>query len=1152
MEGGAMKLHSFFLPEDPSRRNLIIELRARIRLALGMMPDTWPMETFIHHNPLNGLEDLPFEDAVELGQELFGGKGYPDRGFFRESIRTGRISRQDLWETFPREPSGERPETQSCQMGGRSVSFESFCAAQFLISPDLPFFAPEDSEEEKTPFDPSRIEGQQLVRVLAKSVSELGVACSEEMVREALGRLVPAIQRGMGGGSVSSEEVLLDPLVLLEQEMATLGAKRTFSDWSDHLLGSSVREQVDRIMSDAAALFLDEGQAFWSLPLRQRGFFGLFRERWARRPSFCAESEGLSEWFSGLPESAEETLLHILERWGIPKASWVSLFGRELALLPGWAGTIKWRAEHSEELGPSLLLIQPSEWLALRMSIEGFLVDKLCQETWGIPASRPDLLARFRSSPEEYCVRLKRRDPDLPASLCSAIDRAETECGGWGRNPQTWKDLWIRIQTSHSRLVRDGYALVLAALKLWLFEGLSFAGLDEPCVDWVPVVGNWIGRMPTKKFGLWMLMAYEKGFRDPFLKSLSGRSLRHPESLDTLSRSHPHSPVRAQVLFCIDVRSESVRRHLERIGPYETSGLAGFFGLPLRFRSFGTDHVQTLAPAIITPRHLLWELHRPYQLKSVRVFFRGRRWLRWVNHLIHEMKNNVVTPYVFVEAIGWMSGFPLFGKTFIPGLYQRMASSLERVFLPTVSTTIPIDKISEKDAREIVVTEERNTIRQVLSRKWGDRIRSIPRGVLEEFRFLVLTGESHPTESRSANSTLARVLGLSPDEESDLIRQLREVRQMTSKRSEQRLEELSRMGLTFAEQVAFAETALTLAGLVRGFARLVVFVAHRSTSENNPYESALDCGACGGQDGTPNARVAAILLNRPAVRAGLSKRGIEIPEETWFIAGVHDTTTDTFQFFDAEDWPATHNEDIGEFTKEIRQAGLHAAAERLGTLPGNPVEGLEEIPSRLQARSRDWAEVRPEWGLSGNAAFVIGKRAWTRELDLSNRVFLQEYDDQDDPSGNLLETLMSGPLVVGRWINLEHYFSTVDNETYGSGSKVSHNVVGRFGVLFGNGGDLRIGLPRQTVFGEHGFHHEPMRLLTIVAARREKVHELLRRNLALRDPFDRRWALLVVRDPETGGFWEYHSGGKWVEWRSDEEPLVHPAQHLSTYDETRM
>ncbi len=1146
-------LPSFFLPEEPSRRNLIIELRARIRLALGMMPDTWPMETFIHHNPLNGLEDMPFEEAVLLGEELFGGKGYPDRGFLREAVRTGRMTRRDLLETLPGSVSRSGPEELSCRIGDRSVSFAAFCAAQFLVSPDLPGFAPEGPADGTNPFLLSGVEGEQIVGALARSFSELGLPCREESIRAGLIRLAPLVRMEKPGSPAPLLQNPLDPIVFVERELAALGSRRTFSDWIDRLSGSSVREQVDRILSDAAALFLDEGQAFWPLPMRERGFYALFRERWARRPSFCAENEGFSEWFSALPDSAEEALLHILERWGVPKSNWVSLFARELALLPGWAGTIKWRSEHPEEAGSSLLRIQPSEWLALRLSLEAFLVEERCLETWGTRASRQDLLAFFRRTPEEFCVRWMRQDPSLPLSLCIAIDRTEEGSGGWGRTPEAWKDLWIRIQHSRSRSLEDGSAMLLALLKLWIFEDLPLSVPEGGDAAWVSVLKDWFVRIPSEQFGFWGLTAYEKAFRDRFLQSLSERPCRPLDAGEPQSPAALDSPARAQVLFCIDVRSEGIRRHLEQIGPYETIGLAGFFGLPIRFRGFGTDHVQTLAPAIMAPRHLFWELHRPYQLKSVRVFFRGRRWLRWMNHLIHEMKNNVVTPYVFVEAIGWMSGLPLFGKTFVPGLYHRMISAVEGVFLPSVSTTIPIDKISEKEAREIVLTEERNIIRQVLARKWGDRIRSIPQGVMEEFRFLVLTGDSHRTESRSVGSTLARFLNLSPDEESDLIRQLREVRQMTPKRSEHRLEELSRMGMTFAEQVAFAETALTLAGLVRGFSRLVVFVAHRSTSDNNPYESALDCGACGGQDGTPNARVAAALLNRTNVRIALAKRGIRIPDETWFMAGVHDTTTDAFRFFDAEDWPATHNQDIGEFTKEIRLAGIRAADERLRTLPGDPPGRLEDVPARVRFRSHDWAEVRPEWGLSGNAAFVIGKRAWTRGLDLSYRVFLQEYDDRDDPSGKLLETLMSGPLVVGRWINLEHYFSTVDNEVYGSGSKVSHNVVGRFGVVFGNGGDLRIGLPRQTVSGEFHFRHEPMRLLTIVAAGREKVHELLGRNLALRDPFDRRWALLVVRDQETGVLWQYHPGGEWVEWNPGGEISANSVRTQSIFDqETRM
>ncbi|MHB8543799.1 MAG: DUF2309 domain-containing protein [Leptospirales bacterium] len=1136
---------AFFIPEDPARRNLVIELRARIRLALGMMPDAWPMETFIHHNPLNGLEDMSFEEAVSLGESLFAGKGYPDRRFLRESFRRGRLTREDLLKTLPELIPMDGMESLSCRIGDRTVSFGSFCAAQLLISPDLPTFAPEDSSGQGKPFILSGIEGEQLSGAISSSLMEMGMSCPEQSIRERMIGLAPPIRMALSSRiDPLIPDIQEDPIVFLEREMAALGARRTFSDWMDRLLGSSVREQVDRILCDSAALFLDEGQAFWSLPVRDRGFFALFRERWSRRPDCFAESPGLSEWFRSLPESAEETLLHLLERWGVPKSDWVSLFAHELALLPGWAGTIKWRSEHLEEIGPSLLMIQPSEWLALRLALEAFFVETICSRVWGVSASRPALLALFRKTPEEYCVRWMRQNPDLPGSLSLEIDRIEEVSGGWGRVPEHWKEIWSKVQRSRFRACHDGSDILLSCLKLMLFEDLHQP--EEGDHSWVPILMDWLARTPFDNFGMWGLLAYEKSFKDGFLGALSKRQARPLPVPDSLEMPGAVSPSSAQVLFCIDVRSEGVRRHLERNGNYETIGLAGFFGLPLRFRGFGTDHVQTLAPAIVTPRHLLWELHRPYQMKSVRIFFRGRRWFRWLNHLIHEMKNNVVTPYVFVEAIGWMSGLPLFGKTFLPGRFHRLSAAVERLFLPNVSTVIPLDKISEKEAREIVLTEERNLIRQVLLRKWGEKIRSVPQGVMEEFRFLVMTGD--PRVGRSA---LGRFLSLSPEEESDLIRQLREVHQMNSKRMEHRLEELSRMGLSFGEQVAFAETALTLAGLIRNFSRLVVFVGHRSTSDNNPYESALDCGACGGQDGTPNARVVATLLNRIDVRVALAKRGIHIPGETWFMAGVHDTTTDSFRFFDAEDWPSTHEQDIRKFTNEIAQAGLLSAAERLKTLPGGSSGGLKSVSERVYSRSHDWAEVRPEWGLSGNAAFLIGKRAWTRGLDLSYRVFLQEYDDNDDPSGNLLETLMSGPLVVGRWISLEHYFSTVDNEVYGSGSKVSHNVVGRFGVQFGNGGDLRIGLPRQTVAGERHFRHEPMRLLTVVAAGREKVHALLRRNLALRDPFDRRWALLVVRDQASGVFWQYHPGGEWVEWSAGGEGSPGSIPAGSIFDEAR-
>ncbi len=151
----------------------------------------------------------------------------------------------------------------------------------------------------------------------------------------------------------------------------------------------------------------------------------------------------------------------------------------------------------------------------------------------------------------------------------------------------------------------------------------------------------------------------------------------------------------------------------------------------------------------------------------------------------------------------------------------------------------------------------------------------------------------------------------------------------------------------------------------------------------------------------------------------------------------------------------------------------------------------------MRRRSADWSQVRPEWGLSSNTAFIIGRRELTKGLDLGGRVFLHSYDYREDPSNRLLEVLLTGPQVVAQWINMEHYFSAVDNEVYGSGSKVYHNVVGRLGIMSGPWSDLRLGLARQTVMNGDMPYHEPMRLLTIIEAPRERIEKLIARHEVL-------------------------------------------------------
>ena len=96
---------------------------------------------------------------------------------------------------------------------------------------------------------------------------------------------------------------------------------------------------------------------------------------------------------------------------------------------------------------------------------------------------------------------------------------------------------------------------------------------------------------------------------------------------------------------------------------------------------------------------------------------------------------------------------------------------------------------------------------------------------------------------------------------------------------------------TVDEMTGVAERLLRDLGLTRRFARLVLVIGHGSNSQNNPHNSAYNCGACGGSRGGPNARAMAEMLNDPRVRAGLAAKGIAIPAETVVVGGYHSAAT---------------------------------------------------------------------------------------------------------------------------------------------------------------------------------------------------------------------------------------------------------------------
>ncbi|MGQ3297323.1 YbcC family protein [Reyranella sp.] len=324
-----------------------------------------------------------------------------------------------------------------------------------------------------------------------------------------------------------------------------------------------------------------------------------------------------------------------------------------------------------------------------------------------------------------------------------------------------------------------------------------------------------------------------------------------------------------------------------------------------------------------------------------------------------------------------------------------------------------------------------------------------------------------------------------------------------------------------ATKLAMAASVLKAMSLTDGFARLVLLAGHGANVVNNPHASALHCGACGGYSGEVNARLLASLLNDREVRGGLRAQGIEIPDDTLFLGALHDSTTDAVTIYAADHHSATHADDVAQARRWTDSAGLLARGERALRLPR--AARSEDIPRR----ARDWAELRPEWGLAGCHAFIAAPRTRTAGRDLAGRAFLHDYDWRRDEGFGVLKLILTAPVVVASWISLQYYGSSVAPEIFGAGTKLLHNVTGGIGVVEGNGGLLRVGLPWQSVHDGETLTHEPLRLSVLVEAPREAIADILARNPGVRALFDNRWLHLFALDDQGGRTWRYAGDLHW-------------------------
>jgi uncharacterized protein YbcC (UPF0753/DUF2309 family) len=526
------------------------------------------------------------------------------------------------------------------------------------------------------------------------------------------------------------------------------------------------------------------------------------------------------------------------------------------------------------------------------------------------------------------------------------------------------------------------------------------------------------------------LTAWERSYRGDVVERVAAES-------ESLAGAESSGRPDAQLVFCIDTRSEVIRRHVEAAGDYDTHGYAGFFGIPMEYRAYDAAVSTDACPPILDPQHHVGELPVDADTRASYDRLSGVR--EAAGEVVETLRTNPASAFSFVENAGSGYGLALAARTLVPGRVRDLF-----------------------DAADDAVPETHEFCEQTLHHQ----------------------------------HTYAGDLPV---------------------------------GLTHEEKVEYAATAFELMGWTE-FGRLVVFVGHASETVNNPYESSLDCGACAGNPGGPSARALAAICNDEAVREALRERGVEVPADTVFLAGEHNTTTDEVDLYDG-DVPESHAADLDRLRTDLGTARENATAERAAAMGGDRSAGVRET----ERRAADWAETRPEWGLAGNAGFVVGPRELTSDLDLDGRAFLHSYDYSTDPDGEALEAILTGPMVVTQWINAQYYFSTVDNAVYGSGSKVTQNPVGNVGVYQGNGGDLMAGLPLQSLLAaDDDPYHQPLRLSTVVHAPVERVTDVLAAHEELTDLLDNDWLSLTVVDP-TQEHRAFHYGSE-LAWTPASDP----------------
>ena len=1000
-------------PEPDAR----LRLRQTLRHAEHYLPAQAPLEVFVHHNTLHAYQHLPFHEGVAAAQAQLGAHGYMPEERYREALARGRISEVDLdvvlaettYSTrpiaagFPSEMTVARLVTRHCiaaetpadlhwqlvekQATSRFAAEVPTAARRAIVVATDAWLAPTLAGVGG--------EGSQLIRLADLTRSTGKRAVNAELARLIVGQ--PEFRTPMAElGALLGARARPEAFAARHEAVAVRALWTACVDACRHLDGArqpgpeapefhrelllacsdeDANDLVHTTLIPLCASFLDRGQSHWSMPGRELGFFHAWRSvllaghsvrpgwlRGLRRRLQAWEERGLE---------AEAVVLELLAELGLADDEQDLFIERTLLQLRGWAGMFARLEAAPVPPGRSGARARLVDFLAVRLTLDLFAFQDIAR-------------------------RLGHRGPVAEVrALCARLPRIAP----------------ARLRGPHD--------------TAWpLFVLAQFAGVAAPTIrtmvraDIDAVIGLLDRLDDTARQRLWH-EAYERRFRVELLDAVAANREYEP------APPAEAPPRRFQVMFCLDDRFESVRRHLEELSSeVGTFGVAGFFNLAIAYQGIDDPSTFPLCPVVVTPQHRVEE--EPHSQHWPLAELRKQRLHRWgqATTLFGRASRSLLLGLFVSIVSGVAAVVPLLISVFAPQLAGRLRQAIRRRLLPEPKTR--------------------------------------------------LTSARTGSEEMAA-STLHT--GFSLDEKALRVGNL--------------LEDI---------------------GLTRGFARVVAVLGHDSSSVNNPYFPAYSCGACGGRSGGPNARLFARMANRPEVRERLAARGIVVPAETVFVGGVYNTGNDSVRLFDVEELPAEAQAQLPALKRLLAATGQHNAHERCRRFPtAPPWPSYAGAQHHVEGRALDLSQARPELGHATNAACIVGRRALSRGLFLDRRAFLVSYDPKIDPEGAVLERILAAVGPVGAGINLEYFFSTVDNERLGAGTKLPHNVTGLFGVMNGASSDLRTGLPTQMTE-----IHEPVRMHLVVESTPAILTAICERRPAIAELVLGEWLRLAAVDPDTG------------------------------------